>query len=227
MNQEHTLIRMTDLAENTMARLPVALVLDVSYSMEGAPLEELNRGLTAFFNSLYNHPVTSRSAEVAITLFSDEPELVLDFTSLKRISDVPQIASAGGCTNLAGGVNTALDSIERCRRDMQAAGVDHYKPFLVLMSDGAPNIGDHEKAALRVREMEKNRKVVIFPIGIGDDADMNVLASFSNRGALHLKGLNFTAFFEWLSRSIAVVSTSKVDDTVTLPSDGVDKWMEF
>lgn len=227
MNENTALIRLTDLAENTMARLPVSLVLDTSSSMEGAPLNELNRGLVAFFESLRSHPVTSRSAEVAITLFADTPELVLDFTSLKRITEVPQIDAAGGCTNLAGGVNTALDSIERCRRDMRTAGVDHYKPFLIIMTDGEPNIGDHAAAARRVRQLEADRRVAVFPIGIGEDADMDILGTFSSRGALRLKGLNFTAFFEWLSRSIGFVSTSQVGDNVVLPKEGVDQWMEF
>ena len=38
MNREYALIRMTDLAENTMACVPVALCLDVSGSMAGKPV---------------------------------------------------------------------------------------------------------------------------------------------------------------------------------------------
>ena len=227
MNDSTSLIRLTDLSENTAPRLPVALCLDVSGSMAGEPLDELNRGIAAFFDSLRANPIASRSAEVSITLFSDDPELALDFTALKRVTDVPQIESAGGSTHLAGGVNTALDALERCRRDMRATGVDHYKPFLVIMSDGSPNVGDHEQAARRVRQLEDQRRIVVFPIGIGDAADMEVLSLFSKRGALHLKGLHFAAFFEWLSRSVGAVSSSNVGDTVSLPKAGMDEWLEY
>lgn len=227
MNPSNSLIRLTDLSENTAPRLPVALCIDVSGSMDGAPLGELNRGIATFFDSLRANPLASRSAEVSITLFSDEPELALDFTALKRVTDAPQIEAAEGCTNLAGGVNTALDALDRCRRDMRATGVDHYKPFLVIMSDGAPNVGNHEQAARRVRQLEDQRRIVVFPIGIGDQVDMKVLSLFSKRGALHLKGLNFAAFFEWLSRSVGAVSGSNVGDTVSLPKAGMDDWLEY
>lgn len=227
MNTDNAMIRLTDLAENAMARLPITLVLDVSGSMAGKPLEELNKGLVTFFTSLQDNPIASRSAEVSITFFADEPELVLDFTSLKRVTEVPQITRANGGTNLEGGVNTALDAMNRCRHDMRATGVDHYKPFLVIMSDGSPNIGDYRTAAQRVRELEDDHRIVVFPIGIGPAADLNVLAEFSKRGSLKLQNLEFRAFFEWLSRSVAVVSASQLGDTVRLPKEGVDKWMEI
>lgn len=66
MDTSTFLIRLTDLSENTAPRLPVALCLDVSGSMSGEPLEALNRGIAAFFDSLRANPLASRSAWVSM-----------------------------------------------------------------------------------------------------------------------------------------------------------------
>ena len=72
-----------------------------------------------------------------------------------------------------------------------------------------------------------NKKLSLFPIGIGADADMDALARFSPiRPPLHLKGLNFKDFFEWLSKSISRVSQSTPGDKVPLDLEGVREWGE-
>jgi uncharacterized protein YegL len=72
------------------------------------------------------------------------------------------------------------------------------------------------------------KKLTVFPIGIGADADMTALARFSpNRRPLRLKGLNFKEFFEWLSRSVSRVSRSTPGDAVKLDPTGLDGWAEL
>ena len=95
------------------------------------------------------------------------------------------------------------------------------------MTDGAPtdNI-DH--AAKRVVDLVEAKKLTIFPIAIGSDADMETLARFSpNRPPLRLHGLKFKEFFEWLSKSVARVSRSTPGDTVKLDLEGLRGWAEL
>ena len=73
-----------------------------------------------------------------------------------------------------------------------------------------------------------NKKLTIFPIGIGNSADMNVLKRFSpKRDPLKLKGLNFKEFFEWLSKSVSRVSQSTPGETVQLDLGGIKGWGEL
>ena len=63
-----------------------------------------------------------------------------------------------------------------------------------------------------------SRKLSVVAVGIGDDADMEMLARVSPRQRpVRLNGLQFREFFAWLSRSVANV-------TASLPGDepGVD-----
>ena len=98
------------------------------------------------------------------------------------------------------------------------------------MTDGEPN-GENpelERAVARTNELVNGRKLTIFPIGIGDEADMNCLAKFSpKRKPLRLKGMNFKAFFEWLSASVSTTSQSMPGDTIKLDVEGIKGWGEL
>ena len=51
------LLRRKDLVENPTARVPVCLCLDVSGSMSGDPINELNRGVKQFYDAIRNDSV--------------------------------------------------------------------------------------------------------------------------------------------------------------------------
>lgn len=89
--------------------------------------------------------------------------------------------------------------------------MDYYQPILVVMSDGHPN-GDRkvwEETTERIRELGTARKLSVVAVGIGNDADMEMLAKVSPRQRpVRLNGLQFREFFAWLSRSVANVSAS-------------------
>ncbi len=59
--------------------------------------------------------------------------------------------------------------------------------------------------------------MVVLCVKIGDVADMQVLQEFSALEPKKLKGLEFRAFFQWLSASMQRVSQSIPRDKVALP----------
>lgn len=101
------------------------------------------------------------------------------------------------------------------------------------MTDGYPfphtNEYKYTQAVQEVRKLEENGKLTIFPIGIGEEADMAILAAFSNnRPPLRLKGLSFCKkFFEWLSASVTVVSVSRPGERIRLDPEGIRQWSEI
>jgi uncharacterized protein YegL len=216
-----------DLLLNPSARLPIALCLDVSGSMEGAPIQELNRGVTELFDQLRADPIAASSAEVAIVTFSCQPQLELDFASLARIARPPQLF-ASGSTDLGGGVMLALQTLNRRIDLYRQAGVDAYPPWLILMTDGVPTSTSHLEAACHVVERERQGRLTVFPIGVGRLADLELLAQFSRRRPpMKLKGLQFTSFFAWLSRSVVRVSQSCPGTSVPLDTSGLSGWAEL
>lgn len=69
------------------------------------------------------------------------------------------------------------------------------------MTDGVPNGNPEQlnRAINRTRKMVDERKLTVFPIGIGNESDMSVLDKFSpGRKALKLQGMKFQEFLHGL-----------------------------
>ncbi len=218
-------IRQQDLVENPTARVPVCLVLDASGSMSGEPIKELNDGVRLFFDSIMEDEIARYSAEICIVTFSTQAKVELDFASIER-QVIPNI-KANGTTPMGKAVEISLDMLEQRKQEYSEVGVDYYQPWMVLMTDGKPT-DNINKAVERTVKLIKNNKLTIFPIGIGDHADMDILARFSpKRTPLKLKGLNFHDFFEWLSQSVSKVSQSTPGEVIELDVDGIKGWGEL
>lgn len=211
-----------DLVDNPTPRVPVVLCLDTSGSMSGEPIRELGAGVNLFYAAVHDDEIARFSAEVAVVTFGGTVGRVADFGPVEPSPGFS--LSAGGGTPMGVGVCQALDLLERRKRDFKKAGVDYYQPWLVLMTDGAPT-DDISVAVERVVELAEAKRLSVFSIGIGEAADMSVLQHFSpGRTPLRLKGLRFSAFFEWLSASVQRVSASTPGSDVPLDVDGIKGW---
>lgn len=221
-NYDAMLAGLNDLVENPTPRVPVALCLDVSSSMDGTPIAELNAGVEQYLLEMQEDTLTRYSVETALVSFADEARCVADFETVDHIQ-VPRL-TAGGITRMGEGVAMALDLLEQRKAAYRATGVDYYQPILVLMSDGAPN-GDPKilkKAVQHVQELCEQRRLTVIAVGIGADADLDMLAMFSpRRRPVRLSGLQFREFFAWLSQSVANVSASLPGDEEGLDLDAL------
>lgn len=221
------LLRTEDLVNNPTPRVPVCLCLDVSGSMSGAPIKELNQGVKLFYDAIKDDEVALYSAEVSIVTFSGrDASCIVDFASLELQPEPPHL-TASGMTPMGEAVNLALDLLEQRKEEYRDKGVDYYQPWLVLMTDGEPNGNSTElqMAIERTCNMVNSKKLTVFPIGIGSDADMGTLAKFSpNRSPLKLQGLKFKEFFEWLSKSVSKTSQSMPGEDVDLDLEGIKGW---
>ena len=212
-----------DLIENPTPRVPIVLCLDTSTSMSGDPIRELSDGVALFYESVYDDEITRYSAEIAIVSFGNHGvQQVADFGPIERRPELTLVA--GGNTPMGEAVCEALDILERRKQEYKKKGVDYYQPWLVLMTDGDPtdDIGD---AVDRVVPMVNQKKLSVFPIGIGGGADMDTLGLFHpERSPLRLHGLEFNKFFEWLGASVQRVSASTPGEDVPLDVEGIKGW---
>lgn len=208
-------IRLDELTENPSARVPVCLVLDTSGSMSGRPIDELNKGIKLFFRAIQEDEVARYSAEIAVVTFGDTVKQLLDFGSVEK-QQVPTLC-AGGYTPMGEAVNVALKLLEDRKNMYSTVGIDYYQPWMVLMTDGEPT-DDIGAASQKTRKLVESRKLTVFPIGIGANANLTLLSQFSPRNKpLSLNGLNFKAFFEWLSKSVNITSQSVPGAGIQLP----------
>ena len=223
------LVRLEDLVNNPTARVPVCLCLDTSGSMSGMPIDELNEGVRLFYEAIREDETALYSAEVSIVTFGGSAQCIVDFASLEVQPNAPTL-TADGMTPMGEAVNMGLDLLEQRKDEYKDRGVDYYQPWLVLMTDGAPNGDSAElsRAINRTVDLVNQKKLTVFPIGIGSDADMDILAQFSpKRPPLKLQGFKFREFFAWLSKSVSKTSQSTPGESVKLDVEGIKGWGEL
>lgn len=223
------LLKLEDLVNNPTARIPVCLCLDASGSMDGKPIRELNEGIKLFYDAIEEDEIAKYSAEISIVKFGGEATCIEQFSSVENKEDIRKLNAIGG-TPMGEAVNIALDLLEDRKKEYSNNGVDYYQPWLVLMTDGQPNglKRELERAVERVNKLVEEGKLTVFPIAIGENADIKVLERFSKeRKPLKLQGLKFKEFFAWLSKSVSNTSKSMVGDKVKLDIDGLKGWAEL
>jgi uncharacterized protein YegL len=198
---------------NTQPRCACVLILDTSGSMAGGRIDALNAGLSAFRNELAADSVASQRVEVAIVEFNTNARVVQDFVTCDGF--FPPTLKANGTTDMAGGVNEALDLLQRRKRQYASNGVAYYRPWAFLITDG--EISSAEQVAQRVREEEGKNGVTFFAVGV-ENANEESLRTISVRPHKMLSGLKFNELFLWLSASLKAVSKTRPGDMVAVAS---------
>lgn len=211
-------IGLPEFVENPEPRCPVILLCDTSGSMQGEPIKALNRGLADFKTDVYKDEIASLRVEVALITFGPV-RIIQDFTTIDNFKS-PEL-KADGTTPMGEAIESALDLLERRKETYKANGIQYYRPWVFLITDGAPT-DSWQNAAYRVRQAEGDRRMLFFAVAI-EGADLNTLKQIApvERPPVVLNGLDFSSMFQWLSTSMKRVSCSQVGGSmVALPAVG-------
>jgi uncharacterized protein YegL len=198
------------------------LLVDVSGSMEGDKMRQLNDGLRFFRDDVMSDELARKRVEVAVVTFGGDVDIAHPFGSIDAFTPSP--FRAGGGTPMGGAITGAIDMLRARKQEYRDTGVDYYRPWIFLITDGEPTDmrpGDAtwNEAVRAVHEGERNKEFLFFAVGV-EPADMGVLAQIAppERPPVQLRPGRFREMFAWLSRSQQRVSASKVGEQLALPS---------
>ncbi|MAB81184.1 MAG: hypothetical protein CMJ89_17700 [Planctomycetes bacterium] len=202
-----------EFVENPEPRCPVVLLVDASDSMQGNPIRELNDGITLFRESLCSDELSGKRVEIAVVAFGNA-SYESEFQSPEEFT-VPTL-QAGGNAPLADAIERSIEMVYERKQVYKKAGVANYRPWVFLISKGAPS-GDLQAAATKIRLGETQGDFAFFSVGV-EGADMATLGLLTTREPLLLKELCFRELFSWLSTSLQAVSHSQMGSKVGLPN---------
>jgi uncharacterized protein YegL len=210
---------LVQLADNPDPRAPCLLLLDTSASMAGAPLQALNDGLRAFKDDLMSDDLARRRVEIALVSFGGGGvRTIQDFTTVEEWE--PVALSAGGSTPMGEGLRLGIDLLKERKELYKRAGLQYFRPWMFLITDGEPT-DRWEEAAQQAKREDAQKGLVFFAVGV-EQANMERLSAIAPQGRppLKLKGLMFAELFLWLSQSQQRVSHSRVGEQLELPPVG-------
>lgn len=215
----------SEVAENYEQKCLCVLVLDVSGSMYGSPIQELNQGLQAFYEEISNDMTTSQRLEVAIITFNhvvdtiQSPALIENFT-------MPEL-TASGTTATVNAVRDAIELLSARKAWYKTTNQTYYRPWIILMTDGEPDDDqDVDSLSQQIKQDMTNKSYMFLPIGVGKDANMEILAKMQGGiPPMKLQGTKFSSFFKWLSASMGTIVNGTEGQQVNL-SAGADNWMD-
>ena len=155
--------------------LPVILLADVSGSMAAdGKIDALNGAVAEMQAAFAEEKDEHAEVHLAVVTFGGTATLHVPLTSASDVRWTPM--RADGRTPLGAALDIATNLIEDRDRVPSRA----YRPTVVLVSDGLPN-DEWEAPLQRLLTSERAAKAERFALGIGADADHDMLRRFLNR----------------------------------------------
>lgn len=194
------------------SHMALVLVLDVSYSMNGDPINQLNAGVNRFKEDVCKDKVTRDVLDVAVIQFNDSFEVVQDFVPIEYMEHIQ--LEADGATKYTAPIREAIRMVDERSRFYRRSGTEPYKPWIILVSDGEP-LDDITAVAREVHDMQQAGRARFLALGVGD-CKMATLAQITDV-VMRMDGTDFTNFFNWVGKSMRSVSTTAPGEKAPLP----------
>lgn len=192
------------------------LLVDTSSSMSlNGKIDELNRALGAFRNEVCEDMLSARRVDVCVIEFNSSVEVVTPFCPISSFQ--APVLKARGTTSMGAGIRHALEAVHEQVTKYHRLGVECYKPFVLMITDGLPtdDITGIGELIERRENAGKYGHLRFHAFGV-KGADFDVLTSLCHRVAAVDENA-FMQVFNWASKSMQVISRSRTDDNPAPP----------
>lgn len=158
---------------------PVCLVVDVSGSMYGPPIEAVNQVLPELQRTILDDPSTGEVARLTLVAFESTAHIALPLSDLHE-TRIPFL-QAGGATNFHDAFTQARLALENGIRGL-GKGTRFYRPVVFFLSDGGNTGADWRPAWEQLVSPDSKYGAQVVSFGMGA-ADRQTISAVSTRYA--------------------------------------------
>lgn len=196
--------------------MPVVIVADISGSMAGLPIQNVNRSINRFGTDVCKDPKAAEHVDVAVIGFNEEPHVEQNWRPITELAPVE--FTAGGGTNIPAALEKGIAMLRERTALYENVGTEVKMPYLVLITDGYG--GDVANISKVIKKRTDERKMKLWVLAVKGYDKGTVAQLTDGKRVFELvneDGYDFTEFFDFMAVSVKAVSTSAPgQDTVSV-----------
>lgn len=189
-----------------MRRLPIYFLIDVSESMVGDPIYQVESGIATIIQELKKDPNALETVHVSIIVFAGDTQTLVPLNDL--ISFYPPRFPIGSGTSLSNGLGHLMSDLRKNTVKTTAEKKGDWKPIVFLFTDGVPT--DNTIPAINEWKSNWSKTVNLVAVSLGNGADLGLLKQLTEN-VLQLENTGadgYKEFFKWVTDSIKTSSES-------------------
>ena len=204
-----------------MRRLPIYFLIDVSESMVGDQIQQVEEGIATIIQTLKTDPNAIETVWVSIIVFAGQAKTIMPLQEL--INFYPPKFPIGSGTSLSKGLGHLMFELRKniIKTTQEVKG--DWKPIVFLFTDGVPT--DNTKNAIAECKENWARTANLVASSSGSDTDTRQLSELTEN-VLHFKNTDTNAykqFFKWVTDSIKTSSESVENNKIGFESAHLDE----
>lgn len=184
-------------------RLPVYLLIDTSYSMDGEPLQAVQNGLDSLVTALRRDPHALETAHLSVIEFNSSAKQLEPLKELTEFQ-VPSLET-NGMTSMGEALEVLVSSIEN---EVTGSGRRDWRPIVFLFTDGQAT----DDLSQGIAALKQKKLGIFVACAAGPHADIKELSKITEAIVKldEADSNSIAAFFKWVSSSIST-SSQKVE----------------
>ena len=189
-----------------MRRLPIYFLIDISESMVGEPIQQVEEGLSTIIQSLKTDPNAIETVWVSIIVFAGQAKTLVPLQEI--ISFYPPKFPIGSGTSLSKGLGHLMYELRKNIVKTTSDQKGDWKPIVFLFTDGVPT--DDTKSAVTEWKQNWQTTANLVAVSFGNETDTRLLGGLTEN-VLHFKNsdaASYKEFFKWVTDSIKTSSVS-------------------